>query len=141
MTIAQPDATIVATWKGALAFDVSATNAPAVRIDCDGNTGPGPIPILLGALAACAASDVVLILEKQRTPLESLEIEVATKRVDGTPRRLDVAELTWRVAGAGTTQDSAERAVALSVDKYCSVRASLNDLVTISSTVELRRNA
>jgi putative redox protein len=139
--MSQPDAKIVATWKNALAFDISSADVPSVRIDCDGNTGSGPIQALLGALASCAASDVVVILEKQRTPVESLEIEVAAKRVGDTPRRLDSVELTWRIAGAGISREAAERAIALSLDKYCSIRASLNSLITISSVIELQGNS
>ncbi len=118
-------------------FDVGRPGRPAVRLDGDGITGPSPVDALLGSLASCTAVDVVDILAKRRTPVESLEIDVVAKRVDTIPRRLEHVMLTYRIGGAGIERVHAERAVELAVTKYCSVRDSLRPDVPVEWTIEL----
>src|ERR1700737_4335910 len=98
---------------------------PKVRLDSDARTGPGPFDMLLAAVAACAATDVVEIMKKQRTPLEALRVRVEAYRVVSTPRRLASVILHFTLQGPGITEQKAARAVELSVTKYCSVRSSL----------------
>jgi Predicted redox protein, regulator of disulfide bond formation len=96
---------------------------------------------LLSALASCAAIDVVEILAKRRTPVESLEVDVVGDRYDGTPRRFTHITLFFRVSGAGIEREQAERAIELSVNKYCSVRDSLREDIGIEWTLELSGGA
>lgn len=124
-------------WAGDHNFDVGRPGRPTVRIDGDGMTGPSPVDGLLGALAACVAVDIVDILAKRRTPVESLEIDVVGQRVDTIPRRLEHVTLNVRVGGAGIERVHAERAVELAVTKYCSVRDSLRPDVPVEWTIEL----
>ncbi len=125
-------------WTNGLTFEAGRANGPKVRIDGDARTAPSPFDALLAAIAACAAVDVVTILEKQRTPVKALDIRVAADRVESTPRRLASAVLHFSIAAPGTTIDKATRAVELSVTKYCSVRSSLIADAAVSWTVELR---
>jgi len=92
---------------------------------------------LVVALASCVAVDVVDILAKRRTPLESLEVDVVGRRVDTIPRRLEHVMLNFRMAGAGIERIHAERAVDLAVNKYCSVRDSLRQDVPVEWTITL----
>jgi putative redox protein len=128
---------VLVDWRGDLRFEAEAPNGTRVLIDAGGESAPGPVDTLLGALAACAASDVVLILGKQRTPPSSLQIEVVATRVNGTPRRLDRALLIFHLAGEGIEREAAERAIELSITKYCSVRESLNQAATIEWRLDL----
>jgi len=92
---------------------------------------------MLCALGTCAASDVVLILEKSRTPPATLEVEVVGTRSEGTPRPLRHALLEWRLTGDRIERAAAERAIDLSIAKYCSVRDSLDRAIPIEWTLEL----
>jgi putative redox protein len=124
-------------WTGDHKFDAGLEGRPAVRLDSDGVTGPSPMDGLLGALAACAGVDVVDILAKRRTPVESLDVEVVGRRVDTIPRRLEHVTLNFRIGGPGIERIHAERAVDLAVNKYCSVRDSLRPDVPVEWIVEL----
>lgn len=128
-------------WVGEHKFDVGRPGRPSVRLDGDGMAGPSPVDGLLGSLASCVSVDVVDILAKRRTPVESLEIDVVGKRVDTIPRRLEHVTLNFRIRGAGIERVHAERAVELAVTKYCSVRDSLRPDVPIEWTIELESNA
>jgi len=134
-TIAHPP--IDVQWAGGLAFEAGRSGGPRIRIDGDGRTAPSPFDALLAAIASCAAVDVVTILQKQRTPVRSLEVRVAANRVDATPRRLASAVLHFRIAAPGATIEKAARAVELSVTKYCSVRSSLAADEPVTWSVEL----
>ncbi|HVZ48412.1 MAG TPA: OsmC family protein [Gemmatimonadaceae bacterium] len=129
--------TVTAVWAGDQRFAVSSVRGGAITIDIDRVAGTGPVDTLLGALAACSASDVLEILAKRRTPAERLAIVVRGERRAQPPRRLVRAELEFRIDGAGIEAVHAERAIALSVDKYCSVATSLAPDIALSSVLVL----
>ena len=93
---------------------------------------------MLSALATCSAMDVVNILQKQRTPASSLEVEVTGTRADATPRRLMHALMIFRISGAGIEREQALKAIELSVTKYCSVRDSLDPTIPVEWELELK---
>jgi putative redox protein len=124
-------------WAGDQRFDAGRPDGPAARIDGRGETGPSPVDALLSALGACSAIDAVEILAKRRTPVERLVVNVTGDRVPTTPRRLEHVLLEFVIEGAGIERVHAERAVELSVTKYCSVRDSIAPDVEIEWTVVL----
>lgn len=124
-------------WTGALGFEAGRSDGPKARIDADGQSAPSPFDMLLGAIATCAAVDVVTILQKQRTPARGLEVRVEATRVKSTPRRLASAILHFSIFAPATTIEKAMRAVELSVSKYCSVRSSLIADASVGWTVRL----
>jgi putative redox protein len=132
-----PHVPILVEWRGALQFDAGRPGGPAVRIDSDAKVAPGPFDMLLASVAACAATDVVEIMRKQRTPLQGLQVRVESNRSNTIPRRLSSAVLHFMLQGPGITAEKAARAVELSVTKYCSVRSSLLSAVGVSWTIEI----
>jgi len=128
---------------GPAAFEASAGSGGTAIIDGSpdiGGEGRGmrPMEALLMSLASCAAMDVVHILRKQKEPLDDLRIEVDGERGDGTPTPFTKIHLTFTAIGEGLTEKKVHRAVALSVEKYCSVGATLDPTiqVTHSTTIE-----
>ena len=128
---------IVARWIDGEAFEFARPGGIPVRVDGTGKSGPGPVDALLGALAACSSIDVVQILEKRRTPVASLEIEVHGDRADAIPARLIGIRMLFRITGEGIEWEHAQRAVELAVNKYCSVRDSLDPEIPIELALEL----
>jgi putative redox protein len=134
-----PHAPVQIEWAGGLQFDAGRPEGPKVRLDSDAQTGPGPFDMLLAAVAACAATDVVEIMKKQRTPLEALSVRVEAYRVVNIPRRLASAVLHFTLLGPpAITLHKAARAVELAVTKYCSVRSSLIADAPVTWTIELK---
>ena len=88
--------------------------------------GVRPMEALLAALGTCTAFDVVSILAKRRTPVQSYRIELEGERAEEHPRRYTRIVMRHIVSGEGITQRSLDRAVSLSHEKYCSVAATLN---------------
>jgi putative redox protein len=125
------------TWQGERRFEGGREGAAAAQLDGNGVSGQSPPEALLTALASCAAIDVVDILAKRRTPVETLTIDVTGDRVDAVPRRFRHITLAFRITGGGIERDQAERAIDLSVTKYCSVRDSLREDIGIDWTLDL----
>ncbi len=105
--------------------------------DEENGTGMKPSELLLIALGACSAVDVVSILTKKRMPLSRLELEISGEQDADPPWTYRRAHLHYRLAGSGLTEKAVEQAVALSEEKYCSVAASLRPTVAISSYFEI----
>jgi putative redox protein len=130
--------TIEVDWTGGSEFDAHRTGGPKIHVDGDAKTAPSPVDVLLAALATCAATDVVTILQKQRTPVKGLHVAVEADRMESTPRRLAAAVLHFTLRAPGTTAAKAARAVELSVTKYCSVRSSLIADAAVTWTIDLK---
>ncbi len=128
-------AVIRATWTGEHRFDTGRPGGPTARLDGTGATGQSPVDAILSALAACSGIDVVDILAKRRTPVDTLTVDVEAERREELPRRIMKATVTFHVDGAGIETIHAERAVQLALEKYCSVSASLAPDVEIVTRV------
>ena len=131
----RPHNTVQIQWQGEHRFDAGRPGGPQVRVDASAQTGPSPVDSLLIALGTCTSVDVVDILAKRRTPVESFGVEVQGERSEGTPRRVVKAHLIYRIDGAGIERVHAERAVELAVTKYCSVRDSIDPAIPVTWSV------
>jgi putative redox protein len=115
----------------------TAPAAPAVIVDGDAVAGPAPMQVLLLAAAGCTAADVVLILQKMRVTLEQLSVEGVGVRRDEEPRRYTSIRFRFAMRGVGLDAAKAERAVVLSLEKYCSVVHSLAPDIAIGHEILL----
>src|SRR5260370_28814506 len=69
-------AEVTLRWKQQLQFEGGGNGRPPILVDGDSRTATSPVETLLVAAATCTASDVVIILQKQRIKLEALAIDV-----------------------------------------------------------------
>ncbi len=128
---------VVLEQRGPVAFEASAeVSGQGVMIDGKadiGGEGRGmrPTELLLAGLAGCAAIDVVHILRRQKEPLDHLTIEVEGTKNDAAPHRFVSAHLRF-VARGDVNDKKLQRAVALSVEKYCTVRNSLDPAMEVT---------
>lgn len=116
---------VTVAWERAMIFRGSAEGSPPVMIDGDNAAAPGPMLSLLLAAGSCTGSDIVLIMEKMRVPLRELRIEVSGTRREEHPRRYVAIRFEFHLTGQGLDEARARRAIDLSLEKYCSVVASL----------------
>jgi putative redox protein len=116
---------VTLAWQQKLVFQGGEPGGPETTIDGDNAAGPGPMLTLLLAAAACTGSDVVLILEKMRITLRNFRIEASGVRREEEPRRYTAMHLEYHLDGDGLDEAKAQRAIELSITKYCSVVHSL----------------
>lgn len=125
-------------WIGEQKFVATSPSGHLVSFDSDrgSNKAPGPMELLLMALGACTATDVVSILEKKRQKLESLEIICSGERAKEPPTVWIKLEILYRLRGR-IDDASAKHAIQLSEDKYCSVAAMLKKTAALSWRYEI----
>jgi putative redox protein len=125
-------------WIGEQKFVATSPSGHAMTIDSDrtSNKAPGPMELVLLALGACTATDIVIILEKKRQKLESLEVICSGERATKPPTVWTKLEMLYRLRGL--LEDAAvKHAIQLSEDKYCSVAAMLRKTATLSWRFEI----
>lgn len=99
--------------------------------------GASPMDLLLRGIAGCSSIDIVMILRKQNHELEDLQVEVDGYREDGAiPNVFKKIHLDFILKG-DVPAAKVERAVKLSMDKYCSVSKMLEKAAEISYSVSL----
>jgi putative redox protein len=128
---------ITLNWQDGLRFVGGAPDGPLTAIDGDNAAAPGPMLTLLLAAASCSGSDVVVILKKMRVQLRELRIEASGQRREQEPRRYTAIHLDYHLAGEGIDQTKAQRAVSLSIEKYCSVIHTLAPDVAVTYAITI----
>lgn len=128
-------AAVTVRWREGLQFEGGPTGRPAVLVDGDSRAATSPVELLLVAAASCSAADVVIILQKQRIKLAALEVAVLGTRRETEPRRYTAIAFQFTVRGEGADETKVRRAIDLSLEKYCSVVASLAPDISISYDV------
>jgi putative redox protein len=125
-------------WICAQEFVATSPSGHALTIDSDrqSNKAPGPMELLLMALGACTATDIVIILEKKRQTLESLEVVCSGERAAEPPSVWIKLEVLYRLRGR-LDEAAVKRAIELSEEKYCSVSATLKKSATLSWRYEI----
>jgi putative redox protein len=101
--------------------------------------GLKPSDLFLLSIAACSAYDVVMILKKQREPLEGLEVMCSGEQLPDPPYTFTSVHLVYRVRG-GVRREKLARAIELSEGKYCSVVNTVKPVVKVSSEYEILSN-
>jgi putative redox protein len=102
------------------------------------NTAPGPMEMLLASLGSCTATDVVMILEKKRQKLKSLEVSISGERAPSPPTVWTKIEMVYRLEGE-LDEKAVKDAIELSQTKYCSVAAMLSQVASITYRFEIVR--
>ena len=95
------------------------------------NRGMTPMQLLLGGLMGCMSIDVMLVLKKQKMSPKVYRVEADAKKKDGVPTPYDKIHLKISI-DKEIDLKRVHRAVELSLNKYCSVRASLHPDISIS---------
>lgn len=124
---------------------MEAANEEGGKIRMDGNRkigglegGFSPMQLLLAGIGGCSAIDIIGILEKQKQPLEDLQVEVdGDRQSTGTYSEFKTIHLKFIFTG-GLDPKKVERAIDLSLNKYCSVSKALEKSSKITSSYEIK---
>ena len=115
---------------GDYGFEAKDTLGHTIRIDTSPETGgenfgARPMQLLLMGLAGCSGIDVLSILKKQRQDVKGYKMTVKGERESGKePSLWKDIWVEFHIYG-NVDEDKAKRAAELSIEKYCSVAATL----------------
>ncbi len=115
---------------GDFGFEASDEYGHTVKMDSSPesggqNYGVRPMQMLLMGLGGCSAIDVITILNKQRQQVQEYRMVISGDREQGKePSLWTDINIEFHLHG-DINEDKAQKAVELSVKKYCSVAATL----------------
>jgi putative redox protein len=115
---------------GDFGFEAYDENGHTVKMDSSPesggqNYGVRPMQMLLMGLGGCSAIDVIAILKKQRQEVVDYKMVISGDREAGKePSLWQTIQLEFHLYG-NVDEDKAKKAVELSLNKYCSVAATL----------------
>lgn len=103
--------------------------------------GPSPMELVLIGTGGCSAIDVVHILEKGREAIEDCVVELDAERAEKDPKVFTRIHMHFVVKGRGLAPNKVQRAIELSVKKYCSASAMLAKTALITHDFEVLNTA
>jgi putative redox protein len=117
------------TWASGMSFS-SMQDGHEIALDVSReaggeDSGARPKTLLLTGLGGCTAMDVVSILRKMQVDCRGLKIHVAADLTEDHPKVFKSIHLKYVFSGKDLPLDKLERAVSLSLGKYCGVSAML----------------
>jgi len=134
--------TIVTTWKENMAFESENPGGKFI-IDAspeDGGEGSGfrPKALMLSSLAGCSGLDVASMIKKMRLNVDDFVITVSAELTDEHPRYYNKVQVDYHFTGASLDEAKLQKAIDLSVEKYCGVMEMFRRFAEV--TVSVRFN-
>jgi len=102
-----------------------------------GDTAASPMELVLLAAGGCSSVDVVSILQKGRQQIRDCEVKLQAERSPEVPKVFTRLHLHFIVSGVDLKEKLVARAVALSMEKYCSVTRMLAKSADVSHGFEI----
>lgn len=128
-------------WKGDMSF-AAELQGHRLTVDADSkfggqDRGPRPKPLVLTALGGCTGMDVVSLLQKMKMPFDALAVEVEGEAREEHPQVYTRIKIRYILKGPELDRDKIDKAIALSLEKYCPVHAMLSKSAAITHEVVL----
>ena len=127
------------SWKGQMLFESVAPEGN-VMIDASeevGGQGKGlrPKAMMLTSLAGCSGMDVASLLKKMRAEVDDFKIEVVANLTEEHPKYYDKVHVIYRFYGSDFKKEKIEKAVNLSVDRYCGVMEMFRQFAEVTTEI------
>lgn len=130
---------ITTNWKGNMLFDSDNPSGHHVLMDTDvegkAREGLSPKALMLSSLVGCTGLDVVSILDKMKIDNYDLKMEVEGLLTDEHPKYYHTVILDYHFTGKDLNQEKINRAVQLSIDKYCGVMEMFRRFAEVKTNV------
>lgn len=126
------------------AFRMQAVNESGETVEMDGTRDIGgaekamrPMQLVLAALGGCSTIDVIHLLRKMRQDLQDIRLTLEAERFeDQVPSLFKAIHVHYRLRGE-LDEAKVERAIRLSMEKYCSVAKILEKTATLSWSYDI----
>ena len=128
------------TWKGNMQLE-STNPGGNLMIDADeevGGEGKGyrPKSLMLSSLSGCTGLDVQSLLKKMRAEVAAFDIEVEANLTDEHPKYYDKVHVTYNFYDKEFKKDKIEKAVNLSVERYCGVMEMFRQFCKLTTEIK-----
>ncbi|BCB96369.1 peroxiredoxin [Dissulfurispira thermophila] len=129
-------------WIEGLQFVGESGTGHAIVIDSDTdvggkNTGMRPMELLLIGLGGCSGMDVASVLQKKKQQITGIDINVKGEKADTYPKKFTNIDIEFIISGKDISEDAVKKAIELSMEKYCSVKATLEGVAKINFSYKI----
>lgn len=133
---------VTTKWLDKMAF-ATEVNGHTIILDAESTAGgedrgPRPKLLMLSALGGCTGMDVVSILKKMRVEFDQVSVTVEGDLTEDHPKHFITMHIIYEFTGKDLPMDKLKKAVSLSEEKYCGVRAVYKKAVDITSEIRIR---
>lgn len=127
-------------WKGNMQFESDNPNGKTVLMDTTPengghNSGLGPKAMMLSALAGCSGLDVVSILDKMKVKISDFRMDTHGELTEEHPKYYHTVSVAYHFYGKDLNQEKINRAVDLSIEKYCGVMEMFRRFAKVKTSV------
>jgi putative redox protein len=131
-------------WDGGMRFAATTEEGDSLTMDADpegGGEGRGfrPAKLVLVGLGGCTGMDIIWILKRQRQEVTGLEMKVTGTRRKKEPQYYEAVQIECVVRGRNLRESAVKRAIALSEQKYCSVRGIFRPEVKVTTSYRVEQ--
>ena len=128
-------------WEGNMKFSTQ-LDGHTITVDASesnggNNEGPRPKGLMLVAAAGCTGMDVISILKKMKVEVTYFNLKVEGHTRDEHPKKFLDMKIIYEFKGNNLEFEKLEKAVNLSVDKYCGVNANYRDAMKMSYEIRI----
>jgi putative redox protein len=118
------------TYVNGLQFVGQPTSGHAIVMDGDTSAGGHdtavrPMELLLLGIGGCSGMDVISVLKKKKQEVTAFEIIVNGNKAEEYPKKFTDISLEFVIKGKNISEEAVRKAIDLSMNKYCSVKATL----------------
>ncbi|MEQ9426146.1 MAG: OsmC family protein [Cyclobacteriaceae bacterium] len=107
--------------------------------DRDDKKALSPTEMLLTSVAACAMVDIALMLKKRRKTVIDFKADTSGERKEEHPRAFTDIHVKFIVTSPDVNEEELRKIIDLSVDKYCSVAATLKGGTNLTHSFEIKK--
>ena len=131
---------ITTHWKGNMVFESDNPRWPSIMMDASKefggtNAGMAPKAMMLSSLAGCSGLDVISTLNKMKVEIDDFKIEVSGELTEEHPKYYHSVVVDYHFYGSDLNKKKCERAVNLSVDKYCGVMEMFRRFAEVKTNI------
>lgn len=129
-------------WVDGLQFVGESGTGHAIVMDADldvggSNTGMRPMEMLLVGLGGCSGMDVASILSKKKQNVTDISINIKGQKADTYPKKFTDIEIEFIISGKNLSEEDVKKAIDLSMEKYCSVKATLEGVAKVNYSYKI----
>ena len=142
--VAKPKCKLIdVNWKGKkMSFVATREDGHSLTMDAppsSGGDGEGftPVELILAGLGGCTGIDIVTIMQRQRQQITSVEVKVTGTKRKELPHYFEAIDVHYLVRGRNISESALKRAIELSEQTYCSVRAIFRPEVKLAYSYEI----
>lgn len=131
---------VATTWMGKMHFASSVNNhtihMDKLKVQSGDDRGPRPKQLLLSAAAGCVGMELIAILDKMRIGIDALDINISASLSESIPKIYKEVHLDFLVKCSVEDRAKFEKAIALTLEKYCGVIAMFRNFASVTHNIQ-----